>query len=111
MTTAPTPPRAGAIGRTGARAHLLAAHPYTDGESVADRPSSSAKDAVSYLRQSPKATKCSAAIGIGDDVQVKVMKFKVKLGDQSLGYTVTVTFSGQAFTAVSLVKLAVKSAG
>jgi hypothetical protein len=99
----------------------------------------SAKDAVSYLRQSSKATKCSSAIGLGDDVKVKVKKFKVKLGDQSLGYTATVTFSGQAFTsqsvlvragkhivtagasatdgsvpnkksAISLVKLAVKSA-
>ncbi|GAA4731038.1 hypothetical protein GCM10023350_12960 [Nocardioides endophyticus] len=61
----------------------------------------SAKDAVSYLRESSKATKCSAA-GIGDGVKVKVKKFKVKLGDQSVGYTVTVTFSGQSFTRQSV---------
>jgi hypothetical protein len=61
-----------------------------------------AKDAVSYLRQGSKATKCSAALGTGDDVKVKVKKFKVKLGDQSLGYTATVTLSGQAFTSQSV---------
>jgi hypothetical protein len=62
----------------------------------------SAKDAVSYLRQSSTATKCSAATGIGDGVKVAVKKFKVKLGDQSLGYTATVTFSGQSFTSQSV---------
>ena len=62
----------------------------------------STKDAVSYLRQGSKATTCSAAIGGGEDVKVKAKKFKVKLGDQSLGYTATVTFSGQAFTSQSV---------
>lgn len=62
----------------------------------------STKDAVAYLRQGSKATTCSAAIGGGDGVKVKAKKFKVKLGDQSLGYTATVTYSGQAFTSQSV---------
>lgn len=62
----------------------------------------SAKEATSYLRKSSQATKCSAAIGGGDDVKVKVKKFKVRLGQQSAGYTVTVRYSGQALTSQSV---------
>lgn len=60
------------------------------------------KAAVKYLRSASKATKCPVDVG-GTKVKVKVKKLKVRLGDQSWGYTVTATISGQKFVSQSVV--------
>jgi hypothetical protein len=60
-----------------------------------------AADAVKYLKSGSKASKCAPA-GTGDDVKVTVKKFKVKLGDQSQGFTVAATYQGSTFTSQSV---------